>query len=86
MLVLLGILLVWLVNGSGGSILLAVLAHTGFNTAAGLTAAGTVRDMATFVALAAAAGTVIALTKGRLGLPPPDTAPTTPPPAAMDPR
>lgn len=39
MLVLLGILLVWLVNGSGGSILLAVLAHTGFNTAIGLTAA-----------------------------------------------
>jgi uncharacterized protein len=45
MLVLLGILLVWLANGAGGAILLAVLAHAGFNVAMGLVAGSTMRDV-----------------------------------------
>jgi len=43
MLIPLGILLVWLVNGSGGRILLAVLAHAGFNVAIGLAPSGMAR-------------------------------------------
>jgi hypothetical protein len=66
MLVQLGILLVWLVNGSGGSILLAVLAHAGFNVAIGVAPSGTVRDVVAFLALAAATSAVIIMTRGRL--------------------
>jgi uncharacterized protein len=40
MLVQLGILLVWLANGSGDSILLAILAHAAFNVAVGLAPSG----------------------------------------------
>ncbi len=69
LLVLLGILLVWLANGSGGSILLAVLAHTGINTTIGVVAGSTVRDAVAFVGLAAAVVAVIVLTHGRLGRP-----------------
>jgi membrane protease YdiL (CAAX protease family) len=66
MVVLLGILLVWLVNGSGGSILLAILAHAGFNAAIGLTPSSTVRDMMALLALAAATSAVVIMTRGRL--------------------
>ena len=69
MLVLLGILLVWLANGAGGAILLAVLAHAAFNVTMGLVAGSTTRDVAAFLALAAAAVTVTIMTNGRLGLP-----------------
>jgi uncharacterized protein len=69
MLFLFGILLVWLANGSGGSILLAVLAHTGFNTAMGEVAGSTVRDVAVLLGLAAAASAAIILTKGELCFP-----------------
>ncbi len=69
MLVQLGILLVWLANGSGGSILLAVLAHAGFNASMGLIAGSMPRDVVVILALAAAAVTVIVMTNGRLGLP-----------------
>lgn len=64
MLVLLGVLLVWLVNGSGGSILVAILAHTGFNTAMGVVAGSTARDVAALLGLAAAASAAIILSKG----------------------
>ncbi len=66
MVVLLGILLVWLVNGSDGSILLAVLAHAGFNVAIGLTPSGIVRDVWALLALAAATSAVVIMTRGRL--------------------
>jgi uncharacterized protein len=66
MVVQLGILLVWLANGSGGSILLAVLAHAGFNVAIGLTSSGTARDVVVLLALAAATAAVIIMTRGRL--------------------
>jgi uncharacterized protein len=70
MLVLVGILLVWLTNGSGGSILLAVLAHTGFNATMGSVPSSTVRDVAVLLGLTAAVSTVIIITEGRLGFPP----------------
>ena len=69
MLVLFGILLVWLANGSGGSILVAVLAHTGFNTAMGMVAGSTFRDVAVMLGLTAAASAAIILTKGELCFP-----------------
>jgi uncharacterized protein len=69
MLVQLGILLVWLANGAGGSILLAVLAHAAFNVAMGLVAGSTTRDMVAVLALATATSVVIIVTKGQLGLP-----------------
>lgn len=74
MLVLLGILLVWVANGAGNSILLAVLVHTGFNTAMGMVAGSTARDVAALLGLGLAASAVIWLTRGHLGLPaaPPD--------------
>jgi uncharacterized protein len=66
MLVPLGILLVWLVNGSGGRILLAVLAHAGFNVAIGLAPNGIGRDVLVFLALTAATSAIIIMTRGRL--------------------
>jgi uncharacterized protein len=69
MLVQFGILLVWLANGAGGSILLAVLAHTGFNSAMGLVTGSTVRDLFALVGLTVAAMAVIFLTRGQLGFP-----------------
>lgn len=69
MLVQLGILLVWLVNGAGGAILLAVLAHAGFNVAIGLVAGSPTRDVVVLLVLTAAAVTVTVMTNGRLGLP-----------------
>jgi uncharacterized protein len=66
MLVQLGILLVWLANGSGDSILLAVLAHAAFNVAVGLAPSGLMFDVVTLLALTAATSAVITLTRGRL--------------------
>jgi uncharacterized protein len=66
MLVQLGILLVWLANGSGDSILLAVLAHAAFNVAVGLAPSGLTFDVVTLLALTAAISAVITLTQGRL--------------------
>jgi uncharacterized protein len=73
MLVQLGILLVWLANGSGGSILLAVLAHAAFNVTVGLAPSSRTFDVVTLLALTAASSAVIALTQGRLCLPADDT-------------
>jgi uncharacterized protein len=66
MLVQLGILLVWLANGSDDSILLAILAHAGFNVAVGLAPSGLTFDVVTLFALTAATSAVITLTRGRL--------------------
>jgi uncharacterized protein len=66
MLVQLGVLLVWLANGSGGSILLAVLAHAAFNVAIGLAPDGLTFDVVALLALTAATAAVIAVTRGRL--------------------
>jgi uncharacterized protein len=66
MLLQLGVLLVWLANGSGNSILMAILAHAGFNIAVGLRPDSTTGDVITFLVLTAAVVAVIAATKGRL--------------------
>jgi uncharacterized protein len=65
-LVQLSVLYVWLVNGSGGSILLAILAHAGFNMAGELVPRSTTGDVIAFLAVTAATVAVIAVTKGRL--------------------
>jgi uncharacterized protein len=66
-LVQLGVLYVWLANGSQGSILIVVLAHAGSNVAAGLVPVNTTRDVVAFLVLTAATVAVIAVTRGRLG-------------------
>jgi uncharacterized protein len=66
MLVQLGVLYVWLTNGSGGSVLMAILAHAGFNMAVGLRPHSTTGDAITFLVLAAATVAVVVATKGRL--------------------
>jgi uncharacterized protein len=65
-LVQLGVLWVWLANGSGGSILIAVLAHMGFNTTWGLLPHSTTGTVITLLALTAATVAVVAATKGDL--------------------
>ena len=62
----LAVLYVWLVNGAGGSILIAVLAHAGTNAAGELVPRSTLGDVVAFVAVAVAAGVVVAGTRGRL--------------------
>jgi uncharacterized protein len=66
MLFQLGVVLVWLANGAGGSVLMAILAHAGFNIAVGLRPDSTSADVITFLVLTAATVAVIAATKGRL--------------------
>lgn len=66
LLVQLGVLYAGLANGSGGSILIAILAHAGFNIAAGLVPSSTTRDVIAFVAVTVATVAVIASPKGRL--------------------
>jgi uncharacterized protein len=66
-LVQLGVLYLWLANRSGGSILMAILAHAGFNIAAELIPASTIRDVVTFLLVSAATLAVIGATKGGLG-------------------
>lgn len=68
-LVQLGVLYVWLANGSGGSILVAVLAHAGFNVAASLAPRSTTGDVTAFVAITAATLVAVAATRGRLRYP-----------------
>jgi uncharacterized protein len=65
-LVQLGVLLLWLANGAGGSILLPILAHAGFNAAAALAPAGATRDLVAFAVVTAMTLSVIAGTRGRL--------------------
>jgi uncharacterized protein len=69
-LVQLGVLYLWLANGSGGSILIAILAHAGFNVAASLAPRSTTGDVTAFVAITAATLVVVAATRGRLGYAP----------------
>jgi uncharacterized protein len=71
MLVALGVLYLWLANGSGGSILLAILAHAGFNVAIGLVPSSATADVVTFVSLLAATVVVVVATRGRLCRPGP---------------
>ena len=66
-LVQLGVLYLWLANGSGGSILVAILAHAGFNVAASLAPRSTVGDVSAFIAIAIATLVVLVATRGRLG-------------------
>jgi uncharacterized protein len=62
----LGVLFVWLANGSGGSILIAILAHAGFNVAMGLAQESLTRDAVAFVVVTAATIVVITATRGQL--------------------
>ena len=68
-LVQLGVLYVWLANGSGGSILIAVLAHAGFNVAASLSPRSTTGDVTAFAAITAATVVVMAATRDHLRYP-----------------
>jgi hypothetical protein len=88
MLVQLGILLVWLANGSGGSILLAVLAHAGFNVTVGLAPSGLPFDMVALLALTGTVSAVVTATRGRLCFLPDDDAdrPSSPRRAGRDRR
>ncbi len=65
-LVQLSVLYVWLANGTGGSILIVVLAHAGFNIAGELVPRSTTGDVVAFLVVTAATLVVIAATRGRL--------------------
>jgi uncharacterized protein len=65
-LVQLSVLFLWLANGARGSILLAILAHAGFNVSGELVPGGAVRDVVAFSVLTAVTLTVIAMTRGWL--------------------
>lgn len=69
-LVLLGVLYLWLANGGRHAILLAALAHAGFNVGATLAPRSTVGDLTALLSIAAAALVVVTATRGRLGYPP----------------
>jgi uncharacterized protein len=66
----LAVLYVWLVQGSGGSILLAVLAHAGFNAVGELVPRSTTGDVIAFLVLTALTLWVVARTRGHLGADP----------------
>jgi uncharacterized protein len=66
-LVQLGVLYLWLANGSGNSILIAILAHAGFNVAASLAPRSPVGDLGALIAITAATLVVLVVTRGRLG-------------------
>jgi uncharacterized protein len=68
LLVQLGVLFVWLSNGSGGSILIAILAHAGFNVAMGLGPESLMRDAVAFIVITAATIAVITATRGQLAI------------------
>jgi hypothetical protein len=72
----LAVLYVWLANGAGGSILIAVLAHAGFNAAGELVPRSTMGDAVAFVLVSVAAMAVVAITRGDLSFP------RTPPPTS----
>lgn len=65
-LVQLGVLYLWLANGTGGRILVAVLAHAGTNAAGELVPRSTTGDMVALLVVTGATVTVIAATRGRL--------------------
>jgi uncharacterized protein len=65
-LVELSVVYVWLANGAGGSILIVILAHAGFNVAGELVPRSTTGDMIAFVLVTMVTLTVIAATRGRL--------------------
>jgi len=69
-LALLSVLYAWLVNGSGGSVLIAVVAHAGTNVAGGLIPQDALTDAFRTLALALAAVAVIVFTRGDLALAP----------------
>ena len=69
-LALLSVLYAWLVNGSGGSVLIAVVAHAGTNVAGGLIPQDAVTDVFRTLALLLAAVAVVAFTRGDLALAP----------------
>ena len=68
-LVQLSVLYVWVANGSGGSILIAILAHAGFNATGELVPRSTTGDVVALLAVTATTVTVVAATKGRLCFP-----------------
>lgn len=65
-LLLLAVLYLWLVNGTGGSILMAVLAHAGFNIAGELVPRSTLGDLVALLVLLVATVAVLVVTRGRL--------------------
>jgi len=65
-LALLSVLYAWVCNGSGGSILIAVLAHAGTNVAGGVIPQDALTDLIRTAALLVAAIAVIGLTRGDL--------------------
>ncbi len=67
-LVLLGVLYLWLANGSGGSILLAILVHAGFNVTGELVPRSDLGDLVAFVVVALVTVAVITGTRGRLSV------------------
>jgi uncharacterized protein len=62
----LAVLYLWLVNGTGGSILMAVLAHAGFNIAGELVPRSTLGDLVALLVLLVATVAVLVVTRGRL--------------------
>ncbi len=58
-LVQLGVLYLWLANGAGGSILIAILAHAGFNVAASLAPRSPTGDLVALIAMTVAAVVVL---------------------------
>jgi uncharacterized protein len=69
-LVELAVLYVWLVQGSGGSILIAVLAHAGFNAVGELVPRSTTGDVVAFLVLTGFTLWVVTRTRGHLGAEP----------------
>ena len=69
-LALLSVLYAWLVNGSGGSVLIAVVAHAGTNVAGGLIPQDALTDVFRTLALGIAAVAIVVLTRGDLALAP----------------
>lgn len=65
-LVQLSVLYVWLANGSGDSILTAILAHAGFNVAGELVPRSTMGDVVAFLVVTAATLVLVVATRGRL--------------------
>ena len=77
-LVQLGVLYLWLANGSGGSILLVILAHAGFNATGELVPRSELGDLVAFLAVTLATVTVVLATRGRLSFTGASTRPLTP--------
>ena len=65
-LVQLGVLYLWLANGSEGSILMAILAHAGFNMAGELVPASMIRDVVAFLLITVTTLGVVTATSGEL--------------------